>query len=88
MEKDTSNAAITQNLKDAGCERDTIENFMEYAKEDKVGEQLKLLVKHRCLLLDKVHEEQKKIDCLDYLIYQIQKQRNERKKTKVIKVKV
>lgn len=32
---------------------------------------LVLLEKHRKKLLDAVHENQKKIDCLDYLIYQV-----------------
>ena len=32
---------------------------------------------HRCCLLDKLHEEQKKIDCLDYLIYTLKKQMKE-----------
>ena len=36
-------------------------------------EQLKLLSIHRERLLDRVHREEKRIDCLDYLVYQIQK---------------
>jgi hypothetical protein len=30
-----------------------------------------LLKKHRNSLLDKIHEDQKAIDCLDYLFYRI-----------------
>ena len=36
-------------------------------------EQLKLLSIHRERLLDRVHREEKRIDCLDYLVYQIRK---------------
>ena len=45
------------------------------------NDDLKMLIKslqcHRCCLLDKLHEEQKKIDCLDYLIYMLKKQMKE-----------
>lgn len=74
MEEDAAKSAIIQNLKDAGCKEDVIKRFMNYAMEGKLKQQLKLLAKHRCLLLDEIHEEQKKIDCLDYLIYKMKKQ--------------
>ncbi len=35
------------------------------------NELLKRLEEHRTGLLHKVHEEEKHIDCLDYLVYQI-----------------
>ena len=42
-------------------------------KDGKEPESLRLLKKQRSLLLDAVHREEKKIDCLDYLVYQMQK---------------
>ncbi len=36
------------------------------------------LAKHRRVLLDALHREQKRIDCLDYLVYTIEK--NEKQK--------
>ena len=52
------------------------EDIKKYNNDD-----LKMLIKslqcHRCCLLDKLHEEQKKIDCLDYLIYMLKKQMKE-----------
>lgn len=39
--------------------------------EDDMGELLKLLEQHRSCLLSTVHEREKQIDCLDYLVYQI-----------------
>lgn len=33
----------------------------------------RLLGKHRDTLLDTMHREQKRIDCLDYLLYQMKK---------------
>lgn len=65
--------AIIQNLKDAGCGRDTIAAFVEDIREEKIAEGLKLLAAHRSSLLDSLHKEQKRIDCLDYLIYKLEK---------------
>ena len=38
-------------------------------------EQLKLLSDHRRHLLDCLHREERRIDCLDYLVYQLEKRR-------------
>lgn len=63
-----------QNMKDAGCSDDTISCFLRcYQTSDTKGE-LKVLAQHRQYLLDELHGRQKEIDCLDYLIYQIQKE--------------
>lgn len=63
--------AIIQNLKDAGCDSDTIEKFMADLQKGKEANGLKLLAVHRKNLLDSLHREQKCIDCLDYLVYQM-----------------
>lgn len=65
--------AITQNLRDADCDEETIAAFLGYVREEKEAESLRLLKKQRSLLLDAVHREEKKIDCLDYLVYRMQK---------------
>ena len=64
---------VYQNLKDAGCEKQCVEEFLALEQEGKRREQLKLLELHRQKLLDRVHEEERQIDCLDYLVYQMQK---------------
>lgn len=63
--------AVIQNLKDAGCSQDTIVCCMECLDCGKETELLKQLENHRKGLLQKVHEDEKQIDCLDYLVYQI-----------------
>ncbi|MDE7156702.1 MAG: hypothetical protein K2O02_01870 [Lachnospiraceae bacterium] len=68
--------AIIQNLKDAGCSREIISSFMEDIRDDRTEEGMKLLTVHRRRLLDELHKEQKKIDCLDYLIYKMKKQKD------------
>lgn len=66
-----SREAVIQNLKDAGCTQDVIECCMACMERGKKNELLKRLEEHRKDLLHKVHEEEKHIDCLDYLVYQI-----------------
>lgn len=59
---------MIQNLKDAGCNRVLIKNFMDcYDKEEK-EQQIKMLEEHRSQLLYQVHKEERKIFCLDYLL--------------------
>lgn len=65
--------AILQNLKDAGCTPQMIEKFMLYFDKNQKEKQLALLAAQRQDLLNRVHVEEKKICCLDYLIYQIEK---------------
>lgn len=67
---------IEQNLRDAGVDKATIKTFMSLEELRKTEEQLSILSKHRKNLLDIYHEDQRKIDCLDFLIFCI-RQRNE-----------
>lgn len=60
---------ITENLKDAGCDQEMITEFFD--KSGKKDEQLRILKRHRQQLLDRVHREEKRIDSLDYLVYQM-----------------
>lgn len=63
---------ILQNLKGADCSPDIIELCMKCFKQDSASEQLRrVLSKQRCLLLDNVHDSQKKLDRLDHLTYQL-----------------
>lgn len=71
MCKNQSTEFIIQNLKDAGCDSETIENFMADLQKGKETNGLKRLAAHRKNLLDSLHREQKRIDCLDYLVYQM-----------------
>ncbi len=75
MASTASVQAIIQNLKDAGCSAQTVERFLALEAEGNAAEQLQLLALHRRRLLARVHREEKRIDCLDYLVYQIQKKK-------------
>ena len=52
-------------------EQDTIVCLITYLNKGKRAELYKRLDSHKKGLLCKVHQSEKQIDCLDYLIYQI-----------------
>lgn len=68
-EEGTSMDAKTErNLIDAGCSKPLIGEFAALASKD---ERLRWLARYRRSLIGSIHEEQKKLDCLDYLIYSL-----------------
>lgn len=64
------------NLKAAGLSETSIQEFLVCWKAGETTEQLRLLAQKREGLLDRVHQEEKQIHCLDYLVYQIEKGKN------------
>ena len=71
MENDYN--ALKQNLIDAGCDEQLIQQFMSLLSEQKTTEMLSLLARHRKDILNGVHTEERKIYCLDYLINKLNK---------------
>ncbi|MCI9049199.1 MAG: hypothetical protein HFF37_02220 [Coprobacillus sp.] len=69
-QKISENKIITC-LKDIGCQQKDIDCFFESYKQQDINQQILVLKRVRCHLLEKTHQYQKKIDCLDYLICQI-----------------
>ena len=72
--KDMDESRLRRNLKDAGCAKKMIEEYC--ALPDKKSQQL-FLRKHRACLLDILHADQYKIDCLDHLLYLLDKETKE-----------
>lgn len=66
MDKDD----IRLNLEACGCDKATIRKFCA----SDAGQQLEMLSDQRKHLLDKVHEEERRISCLDYLVYRMGKE--------------
>ena len=62
---------VVANLVDAGCDNELIDQFMDLLKNGKKEAGLSLLAKHLRYLLDFYHADKKKIDCLEYLLYQM-----------------
>ena len=73
-EASDAQAILRENLKDAGCDQDMICHCEILAQGEKKAELMRALSLHRKALLDAVHENERRIDCLDYLIYQFEKQ--------------
>lgn len=63
--------AVIQNLKDAGCDNEMVTCFLKMTECGERQGQLKLLEKQRRNLLEQVHKNEKQIDCLDYLVFQM-----------------
>ena len=66
---------LYQNLIDAGCSDEMTEHCITLKENGREIEMLDLLNNHRRDILDGIHQGQSKIDCLDYLIYQLKKGR-------------
>ena len=69
------NEPVLRNLSDAACPNETIERFMALRSEGRMAEQVKLLQAHRKILLDTIHDGQRSLDCLDYLLFTMKKDR-------------
>lgn len=67
----TADQLLIRNLKDAGCPEADIQRFLKLGQAGKQQEQLRLLSIHRANLLNQLHISQRQIDCLDYLVYQM-----------------
>jgi len=66
---------LLRNLQDAGCTDQMIQQYFRLREAGRTKEQICLLFRHRAALLDRLHQDQKQIDCLDYLIFQIREGR-------------
>ena len=69
--------ALLENLEDAGCDSKFAELFMALEQSGQYREQLRLLSDHRRELLDCLHRDERRIDCLDYLVYQLKRRSGE-----------
>lgn len=64
---------LIQNLKDSNCSEDLIAEIVTLDNKGEISKELKLLERHRKNLLEKLHQNQKYIDNLDYLIFNFRK---------------
>ena len=78
MQPYTTQDAVIKNLEDAGCGPDVIPKFLAYRDAGRTRDSLRVLALHRVSLLDELHASQDKLNCLDYLIYQIREGMNQK----------
>lgn len=65
---------IIQNLKDAGCSADEISSVRRLCDAGQIREAIQVLRRHRCELMDNLHQSQSRVDCLDYLVFKMEKE--------------
>ena len=78
MQPNTSQDAVVKNLEDAGCSPDVISKFLTCRDTGRTRDSLRVLALHRASLLDELHASQDRLNCLDYLIYQIREGMNKK----------
>ncbi len=64
---------ILQNLIDAGCSENFIDKFFKIKELGSIKLLIPMLNRHKIKLLNDLHNLQKQIDCLDYLIFNFDK---------------
>ena len=60
-------------LSDAGCGQDAIEKAERLLQTGRTEDLIRHLRLCRCDLMDDLHTIQKRVDCMDYLIRQVEK---------------
>lgn len=68
---------LMQELKEAGLGKQTACAVMEKLESGDMESAMALLDAHREKLLTRFHKSQECIDCVDYLVYQLQKKSND-----------
>ena len=63
-------------MKDAGCDSEIIERICGMYADGQIQDAVKILRRHRCHLMEQLHESQSKVDCLDFLVRQMENVKN------------
>ena len=66
--------SLLAGMADAGCTADEINKAERILQAGNLSELARFLKQCRCGLLDKMHESQKRVDLMDYLIRKTEKQ--------------
>ena len=72
MDENMATQQLMENLQAIGFGAEQISWYLSRWKAGKTDEQLKLLATKRESLLEQVHQQERQIHCLDYLVYQIE----------------
>ena len=64
---------MIDNLADAGCTKHDAEIAGELYKNGQADELIRFLKKWRCGLMEEMHESQRKVDCMDFLIRRVER---------------
>jgi HD superfamily phosphohydrolase len=78
---ETELKVLLENLGDVGCAKHEADIAAELYKAGQTDELIRFLKKCRCSLMDEMHESQRKVDRMDYLIRRAEKNRSNKLKT-------
>lgn len=67
-------SAVRCNLLDAGCSEVSAAFVDQLIRAGRISDALHELRVIRCNLMDELHQSQRRVDCLDYLIRQTEKE--------------
>ena len=70
---------LIQNLTDAGCTGEVAQRIIQLCNDGNLPDALLLMKKDRCRLMDELHESGRKVDCLDFLIRNTEKEMKQAK---------
>ena len=73
---------LLQGLLDAGCNESACRKIGSLFDAGSYGEMLHQMRKQRCVLVEEMHESQRKVDRMDYLIHAQEKGYGKREKGK------
>ena len=65
---------LKQNLADAGCTGEVAQKIVRFCSDGNLPDALQLMKKDRCRLMDELHENGRKVDCMDFLIRSTEKE--------------
>ncbi len=65
---------LKQNLTDAGCHSGAAREIIRMCEAGNIEDALHLMKKDRCRLMDELHESGRKVDRLDFLIRNTEKE--------------
>ncbi len=65
---------LMQGLKDSGCTEEAAAKICALCSAGDYEAMLHQMKKQRCVLMEEMHESQKKVDRMDYLIHMQEKQ--------------
>ena len=66
--------AVKRNLLDARCSDESAVFVDQLYRAGRISDALREMRVIRCALMDELHQSQRRVDCLDYLIRQTEKQ--------------
>lgn len=78
MKQENPSNDTLQCMKDCGCTDEQARRYLKLHQSDNITEQLQFLYCHRKKLMNELHDAQKKIDCIDYVIRQLEQQKQQK----------